>query len=82
MTVILGDSLVKDVKVWNLSDENNKVVKKHFSGANTYEMKSYIQPAISNNPEYLLLHCSTNGLRQNITQPVFTYSKLTIETLE
>ena len=32
-TVILGDSLVKDIKGWELSDESNKVVTKHFSGA-------------------------------------------------
>ena len=31
--VILGDSLVKDIKGWELSDESNKVVTKHFSGA-------------------------------------------------
>ena len=30
-------------------------------------MKLYIQPTISNNPEYILLHCGTNDLRQDIS---------------
>ena len=48
VTVILGDSIVKDVKWWELSDENNKVVTKHFSGATTDDMKSYIQHTAHN----------------------------------
>ena len=44
VTVILGDSLVKDIKGWELSDEINKVVTKYFSGANTTDMKSYLLP--------------------------------------
>ena len=32
VTAILGDSLVKDVKGWKLSDDKNKVVVKRFSG--------------------------------------------------
>ena len=53
---------MKDVKWWKLSDENNKVVTKHFSGATTDDMKSYIQPTISNNPEFIALYCGTNDL--------------------
>ena len=33
VTIILGDSIVKYVNGWKLSDEKNKVVVKHFSGA-------------------------------------------------
>ena len=40
VTVILGDSIVKHVKGWQLSDEKNKVVIKHFNGAKTKDMKS------------------------------------------
>ena len=35
VTIILGDSLVKYLKGLELSDKNNKVVTKHFSGATT-----------------------------------------------
>ena len=56
---------MKEVKGWELSDENNKVVTKQFSGATTDDMKSYIQPTISNDPECIVLHCGTNDLRKN-----------------
>ena len=32
-----------------------------------YDMKSYMQQAKSNNPDYILLHCGTNDLRQDIS---------------
>ena len=56
---------MKEVKGWELSDENNTVVTKQFSGATTDDMKSYIQPTISNDPECIVLHCGTNDLRYN-----------------
>ena len=46
MTVIFGDSLIKDMKGWELSDESNEVVTKHFCGATTNDMKTYIQPSV------------------------------------
>ena len=30
VTAMVGDSMVKDIYVWELSDNNNKVVVKHF----------------------------------------------------
>ena len=43
VTVILGDSIVKDVKGWKLSDDKNKVVVKHFRGAKAKDiLLSYI----------------------------------------
>ena len=56
MTIILADSLVKYLNGLELSDKNNKVVTKHFSGATTNDTKLYKQPMISNNREYILLH--------------------------
>ena len=53
---------MKAVEGWEFLDENNKVVTKHFSGATADDMKSYIQPIISNDPEFIVLHCSTNYL--------------------
>ena len=46
VTAILGDSIVKDMKGWKLSDDKNKVVVKHFSGAKTKDMESYIIPTL------------------------------------
>ena len=39
ITVILGDSIIKDVKGWELMDNLNKVVVKSFDGATTSQMK-------------------------------------------
>ena len=58
------DSLVKDIKGWELSDESNKVVTKNFSGAITTDMKSYLLPTKSRNPENIFLQCSTNDLKK------------------
>ena len=58
---------MKEVKAkgWELSNENNKVMRKQFSGATTDDMKSYIKATISNDPKCIVLHCGTNDLRQN-----------------
>ena len=64
VTVILSDSLVKDIKGWELFDKSRKVVTKHFSGANTTDMKSYLLPTKSRNPENIVLHCGTNNLKK------------------
>ena len=55
--MILGDSLVKDIKCWELSDQRNKVGTRHFSGASTTDMKSYLLSTKS-------LHCGTNDLKK------------------
>ena len=62
LTVILYDSLFKDVKRRELLDKNNKVAAKNFSGDTTHNMNSYIQLNISNNQEYISLHCGKNSL--------------------
>ena len=65
VTVILGDSVVKDVKGWKLSDEKNKVVVKHFSEAKTKDKGSYIIPILEQNPETIIIHCGTYDLKSD-----------------
>ena len=65
VTVILGDSIVKDVKGWKLSDEKNKVVVKHFIGAKTKDVESYIILNLKQNPETIIIHTGTNGLKSD-----------------
>ena len=65
VTVILGDSIVKDVKSWRLSDDKNKVKVKHFSGAKTKDMESYIIPTLEKNPETIIIHSGTNDLKSD-----------------
>ena len=62
--VMLGDSLVKDIKGWELSHESNEVVSKHFSGANTTDVKSYLLAAKSRSPENIVLYFDTNDLKK------------------
>ena len=63
--MILDNSLVKYIKGWELSDENNKVVTKHFSRVNMTDMKSYLLPAKSWNPENIVIHWGTDNLKKN-----------------
>ena len=65
LTVILGDSIVKDVKGWKLSDDKNKVVVKHFRGAKTKDMESYIIPTFEQNSETVIIHSETNNLKSD-----------------
>ena len=68
VTDILGDSMVKDIKGWKLSRSTRKVVVKHFSGAKTKEMKSYVIPTVEQKPDNIILHTGTNDLK-NIDTP-------------
>ena len=62
--MILGDSLVKDIKGWELSDQSNKVINKHFSRANTTVTKSCLLPAKSRSPENIVLYWVANNLKK------------------
>jgi len=64
IVAILGDSIVKDVKGWELSDNKKKVIVKSFSGATTHCMKSHIVPTKEQEPDVIVLHCGTNDLRK------------------
>ena len=66
--VILGDSMLKDIepnKVKKGVGDNEKVFVKHFSGATTNHMKSYVVPSKEFNNDLVILHCGTNDLRSN-----------------
>ena len=67
VTYIIGDSIVKEVKGWNLSNEENKIIVKPFSGAKTECMKSYIIPAKKADPDCVILHVGTNDLSTQLT---------------
>ena len=75
----MGDSIVKDVKGWKLSDDKNKVVVKYFSGAKTKDMESYIIPNLEQNPETIIIHSGTNDLKSDSSPEEITryISKLT-----
>ena len=61
----MGNSIVKDLKGWKLSDEKNKVVVKHFSRAKTKDMESYIISTLEQNPETIIIHSGSNDLKSD-----------------
>lgn len=63
VTVIVGDSMVKNVRGWELSNPIQKVIVKSFSGAITEDMEDYLKPVLRKEPENLILHVSTNDLK-------------------
>ena len=65
VTAIVGDSMIKDVYGWELSDREEKVVVKHFSGSRTEDVKTYIQPPLKRDPDRIIIHVGTNELRSS-----------------
>ena len=64
-TIIVGDSLVKNIKGWELKERcssNENIHVRSFSGATTKDMNSGIQPTIDRSPDCILLHVGTNDL--------------------
>lgn len=64
-TYIVGDSMVKDVKGWELKKycgDNENIFVKPFSGSTVKDMNSYCQPVIDRAPDQILLHVGTNDL--------------------
>ncbi|XP_078383462.1 uncharacterized protein LOC144666001 [Oculina patagonica] len=63
-TVIVGDSMVKQVQGWKLGKQvGHRVVVKSFSGATTSDMQHYLKPTLDKNPQQIILHVGTNDLR-------------------
>ena len=56
--------MVKDY-VWELSDNNEKVVVKYFSGSTTEDMMTWIKPRLKRNPDRFIIHVRTNDLRSD-----------------
>lgn len=69
VTCIIGDSMIKNIKGWNMNKslENDFVVVKSFSGATTDCMNDYIKPSIKQKPDRFIVHVGTNDLRSQET---------------
>ena len=59
---MLGDSMVKDIKGWKMSNRTRKVVK-YFSAAKTKDMNSSVIPTVAQKPDNIILHTGTNDLK-------------------
>lgn len=64
-TVLIGDSIVKNIQGWNLGKEaGHRVLVKAFPGARMADMKHYIKPTLNHNPAEIIIHCGTNDLKE------------------
>ena len=54
---------LRNLKRWKMSIRTRKVVMKHFSGAQTKDMKSYVIPTVAQKPDNIILHTGTNDLK-------------------
>ena len=63
---IIGDSMLKDVKGYNMKKNlpsNTKVYVRSNSGATTEDMFDYANPTKKFKPDLYIVHCGTNDLR-------------------
>ena len=65
ITAIVGDSMVKDIYRWDLSDNYEKFVVKQFSGSTTEDVMTYIKPPLKCNHDRFIIHVGTNDLRSD-----------------
>ena len=62
VTVVIP--LLKQVKPNHMRNKGNiKAHVKSFPGAKTSHMHHHVQPSLDYNPDIIVLHCGTNGLR-------------------
>ena len=64
---IVGDSMIRSInrKAMNQAIHSHDVHLKTFGGARIEDMRYHVEPALSSNPDTLILHCGTNNLRND-----------------
>lgn len=75
---IIGDSIIKDLKGWKMSQQTNntsKIIVKSFPGATTDDMQAYIQPSVKQSPNEAIIHIGTNDLKST-KQPKLISKKI------
>ena len=65
VTVVLGNSIAKDVKSCELTDDSNMVVRKSFRGDSTGQIEWHVKPTTEQNPKNIILHCGTNDINDD-----------------
>ena len=67
-TEIIGDSIVKDIKGFKMTEATNgeeKIKVQSYSGATVDHMNSHAIPTMQRNPKKIILHCGTNDIRSS-----------------
>ena len=62
---VAGDSIVKYLKGWELSNGEQNVSIKSFSGATVDDMSDFLRPTIRKKPNKLIIHAGTNDVRHS-----------------
>ena len=57
--------MIKDGKVWELTDELNKVDVESSHGATTSQMKWHLKPTTEQNPKNIILRCCANDINDD-----------------
>ena len=70
VTVIAGDSILKHLEGWRLSNSSTRVIVKSFSGATTSDMEDYLKPILRKEPNKIILHAGTNDITHLTAQRV------------
>ena len=65
LSVIFFQHRWKPLKAYKMFRDNNKVKVSTFLGCTTKDMHEHIKPIIRKNPEHLIVHVSTNSLRDS-----------------
>ena len=68
--VIVGDSMVNGIDENQLSKKHGNVKVFHFSGPRIEDINQYIIPIIKKQPDYLILHVSTNDSATNTSKKI------------
>ena len=63
--VVAGDSIIKYLKGWELSNGEQNVSIKSFSGATVDDMSDFLKPTIRKKPNKLIIHAGTNDVRHS-----------------
>ena len=62
-TVIIGDSIIRNIQGWQLGKEVGlQVVVKSFAGATTSDMSHYVKPTLDKKPNQIILHAGSNDI--------------------
>ena len=70
--MVVGDSVIKKVKAWELSTKDDLCDVRSFPGAKTDDMESYIEPTLKNT-RTIIVHCRANDLKNNTPQSIADY---------
>ena len=78
-TIVIGDSMVKNVKAWKLKEQcekNEHIYVYDFPGTTTKDMASYSQPLVEKKPDTIIIHCGTKDLNKTGKSEVMIASEI------